>query len=135
MAANYCIQDFSICSTGCDMLLFFASDYQRVVNECINEIVGEYESKNPGVDILDSRLTLFCYKSAIIIKRFVHIGMETKTGYVLLFDLVGIIIGTTMYLYGIKPALKKIVSKKKSTQKKKKKQKKIKLKLSKTEDI
>lgn len=56
-------------------------------------------------------MVILIVMSAIIIKRFVHIGMETKTGYVLLFDLVGIIIGTTMYLYGIKPALKKIVSK------------------------
>lgn len=56
-------------------------------------------------------MVILIVMSAIIIKRFIHIGMETKTGYVLLFDLVGIIIGTTMYLYGIKPALKKIVSK------------------------
>ena len=50
-------------------------------------------------------MVILIVMSAIIIKRFIHIGMETKTGYVLLFDLVGIIIGTTMYLYGIKPAL------------------------------
>lgn len=56
---EYSIQDFYLVSTECDMLLFFCSDYQRVVTESINKLLVEYESDN------NDKLQLICHKSMI----------------------------------------------------------------------
>lgn len=56
---EYSIQHFYLVSTECDMLLFFCSDYQRVVTESINKLLAEYESDN------NDKLQLICHKSMI----------------------------------------------------------------------
>ena len=61
MKKEYSFKDFSICSTECDSLLFFASDYQRVVNKAIKMIVER-------VGELPKDLTIYCYKSIIELK-------------------------------------------------------------------
>ena len=63
---EYSIQDFTIVSTECDMLLFFCSDYQRVVTETINKLLAEYESNNNyDYSKSNNKLNLICHKSMI----------------------------------------------------------------------
>lgn len=56
----YDIRDFSIISTENDSMLFFSSSYQQAVTQAINNIMKEFEKKNPGVDFNSVHLNLMC---------------------------------------------------------------------------
>lgn len=61
---EFTIQDFKICSTEMDDLLFFCSSYQKAVTEAINKIMQKVE--------WNDKLTLYCYRSMIEIKDKNH---------------------------------------------------------------
>lgn len=56
----YDIRDFSIISTENDSMLYFSSSYQQAVTQAINNLMKEFEKKNPGVDFKSAHLSLIC---------------------------------------------------------------------------
>lgn len=65
---KYSIEDFHITSTDMDLELFTDDSYKSSVNQCINDVMTQYERDNhKDYSKSDKKMFIECYQSIIII--------------------------------------------------------------------